>query len=99
MEEIFFVELPIDFLMRKENAEYCTIDKIVRIFCALCNLCDSVVPFDWLTVAHAWYQYKVSFETHIPNSDFRQAEDQLLPLVCGILITIVTLLYVLRTMF
>ena len=40
------LQLPIDFLMRKENAEYCTIDKIVTICCALSNLCDSVVPFD-----------------------------------------------------
>ena len=39
-------ELPIDFLMKKDNAEYSTIDKIVTICCALCNLCDSVVPSD-----------------------------------------------------
>ena len=36
--------LPIDFLTRKENAEYCTIYKIVTICCALCNVCDSVAP-------------------------------------------------------
>ena len=40
------LQLLIDFLIRKENAEYCTTDKIVTICCALCNLCDSVVPFD-----------------------------------------------------
>ena len=39
-------QLPIDFLMKKDNAEYSTIDKIVTICCALCNLCDSVVPSD-----------------------------------------------------
>ena len=39
-------QLPIDFLMKKDTAEYSTIDKIVTICCALCNLYDSVVPFD-----------------------------------------------------
>ena len=39
-------QLPIDFLMKKDNAEYSTIDKIVTICCALCNLCNSVVPSD-----------------------------------------------------
>ena len=39
-------QLPIDFLMKKHNAEYSTIDKIVTLCCALCNLCDSVVPSD-----------------------------------------------------
>ena len=39
-------QLPIDFLMNKDNAKYFTIDKIVVICCALCDLCDSVVPFD-----------------------------------------------------
>ena len=39
-------QLPIDFLMKKDNAEYSTIDKIVAICCALCNLYDSVVPSD-----------------------------------------------------
>ena len=39
-------QLPIDFLMKKDNAEYSTVDKIVTICCALCNLCDSVVPSD-----------------------------------------------------
>ena len=43
---LFNSQLPTDFLMRKENAGYCTIDKIVTICCALSNLCDSVVPFD-----------------------------------------------------
>ena len=39
-------QLPIDILMKRDNVEYSTIDKIVTICCALCNLCDSVVPFD-----------------------------------------------------
>ena len=38
--------LPIDYVSTRAGEEYPIIDRIVRITCALCNLCDSVVPFD-----------------------------------------------------
>ena len=38
--------LPINLIMCKAGEEYSTIDKIVTICSALCNCCDSVVPFD-----------------------------------------------------
>ena len=38
--------LPIDFLMEKDDSNYCTIDKIVCTACGLVNLCDSVIPFE-----------------------------------------------------
>ena len=37
--------LSYDFLMKKEDSNYCTIDKIVCVTCDLVNLCDSVIPF------------------------------------------------------
>ena len=37
--------LPYDFLMKKEDSNYCTIDKIVCVTYDLVNLCDSVIPF------------------------------------------------------
>ena len=38
--------LPLDFLMKKDDSNYCTIDKIVCTACGLVNLCDSVIPFE-----------------------------------------------------
>ena len=38
--------LPIDFVMKRACEECPLIDRIARICCALCNLCNSVVPFD-----------------------------------------------------
>lgn len=38
--------LPIEFVTRKPSEDCPHIDKIVRVCCSLCNLCDSVVPFD-----------------------------------------------------
>ena len=37
--------LPINMLMANDNG-YSMIDKIVTVCCALCNCCESVVPFD-----------------------------------------------------
>ena len=36
---------PIDFVTVR-NGDATTLDKIVTSFCALVNMCDSVVPFD-----------------------------------------------------
>ena len=38
--------LPINLLMTHPKDEYSTIDKIVTVCSALCNCCESVVPFD-----------------------------------------------------
>ena len=38
--------LPLDFLMKKDDSNYCTIDTIVCTACGLVNLCDSVIPFE-----------------------------------------------------
>ena len=38
--------LPIDFVSKKLNQDSPHIDKIIRVCCCLCNVCDSVVPFD-----------------------------------------------------
>lgn len=38
--------LPKDFITKRVCEECPLIDRIARICCALCNLCDSVVPFD-----------------------------------------------------
>ena len=38
--------LPINMIMCEGESEVSTVDKIVTIACALCNHCDSVVPFD-----------------------------------------------------
>ena len=37
--------LPINYLCTHSGQECPLIDRIVRVCCALCNLCDSVVPF------------------------------------------------------
>lgn len=37
--------LPINMIM-SEDSEISTVDKIVTVTCALCNHCDSVIPFD-----------------------------------------------------
>ena len=42
---ILQTSLPVDCLMKVSNA-YCTIDKIVTVCCALCNLCPTVVLSD-----------------------------------------------------
>ena len=38
--------LPIHFVMKRAGEDIPIIDRIVRICCALCNVCDSVVPFN-----------------------------------------------------
>ena len=38
--------LPLDFLMKKDESNYSTIDKIVCVSRDLGNLCDSVVPIE-----------------------------------------------------
>lgn len=37
--------LPIQYVMKRDG-NCPTIDKIVRVCCALCNVCESVIPFD-----------------------------------------------------
>ena len=37
--------LPINMIMCPENSDISLIDKIVTVCCALCNCCESVVPF------------------------------------------------------
>jgi len=43
---IFTGTLPLEYVVRKRNKQAPYIDKIVRVCCALCNICDSVVPLD-----------------------------------------------------
>ena len=38
--------LPIDYVIKRDGEECPIIDQIVRVCCALCSVCDSVVPFD-----------------------------------------------------
>ena len=38
--------LPIEFVSKKPDQGSPHIDKIVRVCCCLCNVCDSVVPFN-----------------------------------------------------
>ena len=38
--------LPLDFLMKKDDSNYCTIHKIFCTACGLVSLCDSVIPFE-----------------------------------------------------
>lgn len=38
--------LPIDMVIRRAGEECVVVDRIVRVCCALCNMCNSVVPFD-----------------------------------------------------
>ena len=38
--------LPLDFLMKKDDSNFCTIDEIVCTACGLVNLGDSVIPFE-----------------------------------------------------
>ena len=38
--------LQIDYVLTRAGEEYPILVRIVRITCALCNLCNSVVPFD-----------------------------------------------------
>ena len=38
--------LTIHYLMKREGEECSVIDRIVRVCCGLCNVCDSVVPFE-----------------------------------------------------
>ena len=37
--------LPINMIMCPENSDISLIDKIVTVCCALCNSCESVIPF------------------------------------------------------
>ncbi len=38
--------LPLEYAVKKKEEKTPYIDKIVRVCCALCNVCDSVVPLD-----------------------------------------------------
>ena len=38
--------IPLDYLMKRSYSGCFTHDKIVKVCCALCNLCESVVPFN-----------------------------------------------------
>ena len=38
--------LPIDFVSKRAGEPCPLIDRVVRVSCALCNLCDSLVPFN-----------------------------------------------------
>ena len=38
--------LPIHVLMIRKGEETPMIDRIIRVYCALNNVCDSVLPFD-----------------------------------------------------
>ena len=38
--------LPLDYLIKKDENDFSTIDKIVCVACGLTNLCDSVIPFE-----------------------------------------------------
>ncbi len=38
--------LQVDFLIKKQEDTSPQVDKIVRVACALCNVCDSFVPFN-----------------------------------------------------
>ena len=38
--------IPLNFLTGREHDDIPMIDRIGRVSCALCNLCDSVIPFD-----------------------------------------------------
>ena len=38
--------LPIDFIIKRDQEDIPLVDRIIRVCCALNNLCDSVVPFD-----------------------------------------------------
>ena len=38
--------LPISYVIKRANEPCPLIDRIVRVCCALCNVCDSVVPFN-----------------------------------------------------
>ncbi|XP_047227319.1 uncharacterized protein LOC124871801 [Girardinichthys multiradiatus] len=37
--------IPIKFLLTDQTVKMSTLDKIIRVACGLCNICDSVVPF------------------------------------------------------
>ena len=37
--------LPVDFIQKRSDQSAPLIDRMVRVCCSLCNLCDSVVPF------------------------------------------------------
>ena len=38
--------LPIDYVIRRAGEDCPLIDRITRVCCALCNVCNSVIPFD-----------------------------------------------------
>ncbi len=38
--------LPVDFVTKRVGEDYPLINRIIRVCCALCNTCDSVVPFE-----------------------------------------------------
>ena len=43
---IFYGEIPLEFLKLKQGENTPTVDKVVRVCCALSCLCPSVVPFE-----------------------------------------------------
>ena len=43
---ILYSTIPIHFLQKRSNEEILLIDTIIRVCCALNNVCDLVVPFD-----------------------------------------------------
>ena len=40
----YSIPLPIHYVIKRDGEECPIIDRIVRVYCALCNVCDSVVP-------------------------------------------------------
>lgn len=38
--------LPIDYVIRRAGEDCPLIDRIIRVCCALCNVCNSVIPFE-----------------------------------------------------
>ena len=49
--------LPIDFLITDENSDIPLIDKLCLICCALYNMTDSIVPFDWCILSCTLWFY------------------------------------------
>ena len=39
-------ELPINVIMCDSSSEYSMIDKIVTVCCALCNVCEPIIPYE-----------------------------------------------------
>ena len=39
-------ELPINVIMCDSSSEYSMIDEIVTVCCALCNVCEPIIPYE-----------------------------------------------------